>query len=436
MRANSLLTATALASLVLTPLPAVADQFATGSARSDVTVGSTGPAQTWTGEVAQYGNDVVDVPECRDVYCDPVDITVDLPKSTWKRPGGLQIAIRWDGSTSGALGLVVYRGGDRVAKSITDMGTAQSVTIPRARNGKYRAYVLYGVTRGASSADVVIKYEGMAEVEFEPSAKPVRDLLPDLVALPQENVTYDRPPDYFDDFAAGGSCFYSERVEEGAEQCLRFDQSLKNGGTGPVEIRFDREAGVTVDEDVEQRIYRSDGSYYGVPSGQVEFHDIHGHYHFEGFAQSELWHLDEDGTLMSDEPSAVGDKVSFCITDTDLIDFGKKGDAPLTYPASDCLEPRASKGGMEYFWYGLSPGWADRYSWQIPDQMIDTAGLKDGRYALFTTVDPVNKLRESNESNNCSSVVVQLQNLDSFKPKARILGPGPKCQDVARRTHH
>ena len=300
--------------------------------------------------------------------------------------------------------------------------------IPAARDGVYQVYVAYGVTFGAIDPDPVIAYEGLAEVEYDPPVRPLRDLRPDLAALPQENVTYDNPGTIFDDVAQPGqSCFDSERAEQGARQCLRFDQVLQNMGEGPVELRFDRQAGVRQDEDVAQRIHRSDGTTHDLPAGQVEFHPVHGHYHFKGFAQSDLWRLDEAGNLVGDEPAAVGDKVSFCVADTDLISWGAKGDGPMSYPAPDCLDPKLVEGTTEYFWYGMTRGWADRYNWYLPDQMIDTYGLPDGLYVLFTTVDPEGRLVESDETNNCGSVLVRLTGLATPAPHAELLGTGPAC---------
>jgi Lysyl oxidase len=393
-----------------------------------VAVHSTGPATFWQGTVRENGPGTPNVPECRTVHCDRIQLQVNLPPGTWYRPGGVQVAIRWDGASEGALGLYVYRGSVLVAKSTATVGVAQSLLIPAARNGAYQVYVAYGVTFGAVDPDPAIPYEGLAEVEFDPPAHPLRDLLPDLAALPQDNVTYDNPGTIFDDVAQPGqSCFDSERAEQDARQCLRFDQVLQNKGAGPLELRFDRQAGVRQDEDVAQRVYRSDGTTFDVPAGQVEFHGVHGHYHFKGFALSELWRMDEAGNVVGDAPAAVGDKVSFCVADTDLIGWGAKGDAPMSYPAPDCLDPKAVSGGTEYFWYGMSRGWADRYNWFLPDQMIDTYGLPDGVYVLFTTVDPDSKLRESSESNNCGSVLVRLTGLATDAPHADLLGTGPAC---------
>jgi len=393
-----------------------------------VTVKSDGPAVFWTGSVRAGGRGTPRVPECRIVHCDNVELKVMLPAGTWRKPGGVQVAIRWDIQTEGALGLFVYRDGRLVAKSTAGVGVAQSVLLRSAKNGTYQVYVSYGVTFGAIDPDPVIAYEGLSEVEYDPPVMPLRDLLPDLAALPQENVTYDNPGSIFGDTAPPGqSCFASEIEEQGAAQCLRFDQVLRNRGEGALELRFDRQAGVFVDEDAAQRIYRSDGTFRDRAAGQVEFHDVHGHYHFKGFAQSDLWLTDGNGNLVGDAPAAVGDKVSFCVADTDLIAFGEKGDGPMSYPAPDCLDPKQVVGTTEFFWYGMTRGWADRYNWYLPDQMIDTAGLGDGVYVLFTTVDPEGRLDEGDETNNCGSVLVSLTGLATPQPHAELMGPGPAC---------
>jgi hypothetical protein len=84
-------------------------------------------------------------------------------------------------------------------------------------------------------------------------------------------------------------------------------------------------------------------------------------------------------------------------------------------------------GTTEYFSYGMTPGWADRYNWYLPDQMIDTYGLADGTYVMFTTVDPEDKLLEASEANNCGSVLIALSGLATSQPHAELLGTGPAC---------
>jgi Lysyl oxidase len=415
----------ALAALGLTAISSAAQ--ADGPPR--VTVATDGPAKFWTGVVRANGSTTPGIPECRTVNCDHLELKVMLPSGIWNRPGGVQVAIRWDIATEGALSLFVYRGGQRVAKSAAGVGIAQSLTIPSAKNGTYDVYVSYGVTFGAVDPDPVIQYEGLAEVEYKPAVRPLRDLVPDLAALPQENVTYDNPGSIFGDTAQPGqSCFDSELDPmHPTRQCLRFDQVMRNAGQGPLELRFNRQIGDLGDQPVAQRVYRSDGTFRSLDAGQVEFHPIHDHYHFKDFAQSVLWHADSAGHPVGTGPAAVGDKVSFCVSDTDLIAWGEKGDDPLSYPAPDCLFPKQTVGNTEFFWYGISRGWADRYNWYLPGQMIDTTGLSDGTYVLFTTVDPENKLLESDNTNNCASVIVELTGLSTSQPHASRLGTGPPC---------
>ncbi|HEX2357952.1 MAG TPA: hypothetical protein VHI50_16040 [Micromonosporaceae bacterium] len=409
-----------------------APQAAQAVGATKVAVQNDGPANFWEGKVRNNGPATPGIPECQTVHCHKAELKVDLPSDTWRRrPGGVQVAIRWDIATEGALSLFVYRNGALVAKSTAGVGIAQSVLLRSAVNGTYQVYVAYGVTFGAIDPDPAIAYEGLAEVEYDPRVQPLRDLLPDLAALPQENVTYDNPGSIFGDTAQPGqSCFDSEIPQPGTSmQCLRFDQVLRNRGKGPLELRFDRETGVFGDEDATQRVYRSDGAFYDRDADQVEWHAIHSHYHFKGFAQSDLWHSDGAGHVVGTAPAAVGDKVSFCVSDTDLIDWGLKGDGPLSYPAPDCLEPKQVIGTTEFFSYGMTPGWADRYNWYLPGQMIDTYGISDGTYILFTTVDPENKLLEANEANNCGSVIVVLTGLATSQPHAELLGTGPSCDE-------
>jgi len=181
------------------------------------------------------------------------------------------------------------------------------------------------------------------------------------------------------------------------------------------------------DEPAFQRIYRSTGGSHDESVGNVEFHSTHGHYHFDGFAQSVLWATDGSGNRTGVSPVASGDKVSFCIADTDLDFFGLKGNGPTSYPAPNCLDPSSVSGTTEFFKQGMTPGFADRYNWFLPAQYVEVTGVANGDYVLDTTVDPDNLLRESNDNNNCVSVRVRLTNMGTSARHAELLGPGPAC---------
>jgi len=387
---------------------------------SELTVSSDGPAKFWSGDVAQTGPATRGVPECAVSNCDHMKINVQLPANVWRtKPGGVEVSIRWQGGFTDILGLYVYRAGMRLAASEAGVGLAQSVLVPSALNGIYDVYVRY-MPGGESST---IHYEGLSEVEYKPAANPARDLLPDLQARPQEHITFDRP--LFDLFEPapppGQNCFDSERQELGAVLCLRFDQIMANIGTGPLDLRYSRQAGVLQNEPVTQRIYKSTGGFRELSAGEVEFHPIHGHYHFTGFAQSQLWAANANGTRSSTAPASVGRKVSFCIADTDLDKWGVKGNGPTSYPAPNCLDPDSTANGVENFKQGMTNGFADRYTWDLPAQYVEASHLGDGLYRLETTVNPEHRLLEVTYSNNCVVVLVQLTGMGTGTPQAAIM---------------
>jgi len=313
--------------------------------------------------------------------------------------------------------------------------TAQAVVIPSASNGVYDVYVVDGLAFGNPLPSPEIDYEGLAQVVYDPVKQPVRDLLPDLVALPQQNITLGPPFEIFDDpVPPGSTCDQSEINEDQAQTCLRFDQVLGNSGTGGLDIRFDQPSGVPPVDDQEvttsQRIYRSDGSFYDLPAGNAHWHAIHQHYHFDGFAQSTLWATDAQGVRAGTSPVATGNKVSFCIATTSINPdyWGQQAFGPSSYPAPDCLEPASSSNGLDHFKQGMAVGWTDEYNWFLPGQYVEVTGVPDGNYILDTTVDPTARLVESDKTNNCGSVRVRLSGMATPNAQAELLGPGPQCQ--------
>ena len=124
-----------LAAVLTTMSVAALPQAAQAANPTKVAVNSDGPAKLWSGTVRSDGPGTPNVPPCRVVHCDKIEVRLTLPPGTWTRPGGLQVAIRWDVATEAGLGLFVYRDNMLVAKSTAGVGTAQSVIIPSARNG-------------------------------------------------------------------------------------------------------------------------------------------------------------------------------------------------------------------------------------------------------------------------------------------------------------
>ncbi len=399
---------------------------------------------TWT-DMVRAGVNTAGPPECAP-GCDRFTVNVDLPPSVWaNRQGGLQVQIRWAAAAPfDNLRLYVYRRGALVARSDGIIAIAQGVLIPSAANGLYSIYVAHD----PDSASESIAYDGLVEVEYEPRPFPARRLMPDLEARPQRNLSFDPVGIFFDEVSATNpTCYRSEVEEEGARTCLRFDQIFANVGEGAMELRFSvPRAAPDGDHDVAQRLHWSDGRFEDRLAGQVEFHPAHGHYHFASFGLSRLWRVDTSGRKIGAGPlrekswrrrfdttlERVGRKVSFCLADTEIDFWGRKGDGPRTYIAPDCLLPFQSDATTDYFVQGITRGWGDIYDYYLPDQYIDIAGVADGVYVLETIADPDDTLLEADESNNCASIRIALRGADTAAPSVRNLGPGPSCSRLGR----
>jgi hypothetical protein len=359
---------------------------------------------------------------------DQFDLRVELPPGTWRgRAGHVEVSIRWTGFGDN-LHLAVHRGDQLVASGTGIVATNQSVALPSAANGVYRVTVAFD----PDSVSNAIAYEGVAEVEYAPRARPTRPLLPDLAVRPHPHVTFDSP--WFDFFepppAPGESCYGSEADEQAAQLCLRFDQVIANDGDGPVELRFVIPHDETSpNQEVVQRLYWSDATahYTDRPAGEWEFHPVHGHYHFHALTDSRLWAADERGERVGSAPVRTGRKVGYCVADILLDAWARKGNGVRTYHAPDCFFPASSDAKNDYLVQGISPGFADVYEWFVPDQYIEVSGLSDGTYILDTIADPENAIAESDEANNCGAVVVRLTAMSSATPAAEVLGPGPDC---------
>ena len=434
----------ALAAVLVAALATTATSF--GSAPASATLKDRSQAVQWSGTLARAAIPSGEVPECAATPCDRLDLDVDLPAGIWEKPGGVEVALRWPlVSFSDNLRLYVYRKGALVAKSDGIISSAQSVLLPQTANGTYTVYVAFDQDTSSAS----IAYEALAEVEYAPKPHPSRQLLPDLQARPQRNLTFDAGGIFFDTVSAEHpSCYESEVSEQGARICLRFDQVFANVGEGPLELRFaiPHDPNATA-HDIFQRIYRSDPptAYDERTAGQWVYHAIHQHYHYTGFGLSLLWPADAsgrraaapirarrhslDGSRLQGtlQPVRSGRKIGFCLSDTELDFWLQKGNGPRTYNAPDCLFPAFSDAQNEYLVQGITAGWADVYDWYLPDQYIEVTGVPDGYYILETIADPDNTLLEADETNNCAAVLIRLSDMGTPAPHAQLLELRASC---------
>jgi len=368
------------------------------------------------------------------VRCVKLSLQIDLPRNIWRTPGGVQVAITW-ANDDNALDLYVYRNGVQVGKAEGFLAAiSESLLLRSAENGQYDVYVALDA---ANSLAASVPFDALARVQFDPPVNPLRPVLPDFEMRPQTTVTFDTPVfPFFGDVAdPGDSCYHLEKSESGAKECMRFEQTFANVGEGAAELRFEvpKDPAATT-HNVFARTYFSDGTshFTDTPAGTWEFHVAHQHYHYNNFVQSNLWRADSRGRRAGTAPIRVGRKVSFCMEDEkiDAPMWGKPGVRPRFYVAPDCLVfvPSQETPDFNYLVQGITPGWDDIYEWYLPGQYMDVDGLPNGDYVLETTADPDNKMLESNETNNCGTVLIRLTNVGTPAHHAEIVGKGPGCK--------
>ena len=129
------------------------------------------------------------------------------------------------------------------------------------------------------------------------------------------------------------------------------------------------------------------------------FHDIHTHYHFEDFAQYELYRV------KSGELKEISDKVSFCVVD--ILNTHPGPPTPPRIPTTS-FENCQTDSGI----HGISVGWADIYGSGTPGQEFDISDRKNpGRYCLVARTDPADRLDEiatGGEDNNIQTVQIRM----------------------------
>jgi len=175
---------------------------------------------------------------------------------------------------------------------------------------------------------------------------------------------------------------------------LRFSNTSWNAGDGRLELRG--ETILNNKTKVNQRIYDSLGNFTEVYVGDFVFHPSHNHFHFENYADYELWTQAEYNNWIASgrnngQAQKRGSKTTFCIMDNVKIQ---------NLPGSPA-SPQYSQCGQTL--QGMSIGWGDIYLYTLPDQWIDlgTSPLPAGSYVLRSVVDPKNLIVES--ANNDAS---------------------------------
>jgi hypothetical protein len=183
---------------------------------------------------------------------------------------------------------------------------------------------------------------------------------------------------------------------------LRFSTASVNYGNGRLEIRGGQVTGNV--QLVNQRIYRSDNSFYDRPAGTFTYHPQHGHIHFDDWTVFRLRQMLPNNGV--GDVVAQGAKTSFCIIELRRVNTSAPGhnDAP-SYNSCGQIQ-------------GLRPGWADIYGSSLYGQVINITGVPNGIYWLEGDIDPNNFILESDETNNQVRIPVAIGPVPTATPDA------------------
>jgi hypothetical protein len=238
--------------------------------------------------------------------------------------------------------------------------------------------------RGALFAATVSLVTHTAGHEPKASSTAV-DLLPDLVAV--QWALYENQE--------------TTSIQPGRTH-LKLSQLTANIGDGKLYFWGGPDNGDGT-QDVFQRVFRDDATWYDLQAGVFVFHPAHGHVHFEGWAIYRIREIlpgDGVGPIL-----ASGQKTSFCVFDNTLHDPNLPGFNPareFTFCGTTVQ--------------GLGVGWGDTYDLNTEGQNIDITDVPAGEYWLEAEVDPDGTILELDESNNIARVKVTLGQPSSINP--------------------
>jgi hypothetical protein len=149
---------------------------------------------------------------------------------------------------------------------------------------------------------------------------------------------------------------------------------------------------------VDQRVYCSGGGFYDRAAGKAEYHAEHNHVHYNDYANYIL----EPADAANPQNPRQGSKTTFCIMDTSGINTQLKGaSAGAVFNWCPTQDPSFNTQGM-------SVGWGDTYSYNLPGQSLPIGDLAPGIYRLRHVFDPKNLLLEKDETDNESCKLVEI----------------------------
>jgi hypothetical protein len=238
-----------------------------------------------------------------------------------------------------------------------------------------------------------------------------------LLGITERSAAEDRLPDliaWANDSTIASRCYMYCGVMNAQlfpnKVVYQFTGALPNIGVGPLEIREVTHPNNV--QDVYQRIYQTQGPMTEELVGS--FPDAASipprHLFLPGIAQYNLRTVLPGGGVGPVVSS--NDKTSMAVVDSRAYDTSLPG-APAT----------SFYSSVSAAILGISIGWADVYPPSLPGQWVEATGLTDGQYWFEVIADPYDRIREANENNNTTRILVNL-----VVPEPQIL-PGDYNDD-------
>lgn len=312
------------------------------------------------------------------------------------RPGGWRLRVAFDHPD--------FR--HPVSATLKDPAGKQAATLDGWDSGE--AYVLSpqpGTWTLVMSAQYPeVRFRAKLEPTPPPAPRKAVPLLPNLRLVPPHEFTLGGVGG-----TGQGTCNADDTAEQHGIRCLRFSIGPANVGAGPLQLDFPGNQGLVTPGQATQLITWSDGHVTRRSAGEFEYHKTHAHYHHSGFGKLELLRVDDParGTM-----THVGDgpKQGFCTADVKIADWSVFGGTQNS-AESTCLN--RSVGGMFYdptsgTRMGLSPGWADLYSWEQDGNYVELGTNGDGRYLVRSTADALGNVLESDETDNTAYAYITI----------------------------
>jgi hypothetical protein len=383
------------------------------TARADdkgtLTLDATHQAVGWHGASQLAGTPGYGPPVClaqAPVNCDVVHLDIETDPSIYGAGDGVLVSIKWATDYDQYNLFVDDPSGLPLAEGTDVDSNAQSVLLKQPQKGVYTIRVVPFYTTFPQD----LTYDGTATVWHEPTVglPAGTKLLPQLWTMPPSGFHIgDVPPipsnptgwRWTPDGTFANSCYLEEQVQYHSTRCLRFDNDIRNVGAGTLKLRFDWTTNVVTSCEMEQEIDVIGAAPIDRNAGPCVFHVQHAHFHYKNMAAYLLFAVDARGRPAA-TPSASSTKLGFCAIDVDEWSFGmpaaKTHARVYSFPTCNVPNTIPAPPNPDVWEYmGISPGWGDIYTWDLPGQYIDISNVSDGVYELVSRANPDGGLIEA-----------------------------------------